>query len=319
MESIKETPTNFRVYYTCMRNAYTQKKEEATEILKDLIEQRDDIYIDVQTEFNLKGKSYGIDLNQYEEFIKNKYITGEFLRVAKGYFMNRQGNYELVGSKFNLYNLARIQKEIFKLENDIAFCDKMLAIKLNEYNNILKIYFNKVHELMICKGYGYSFGGKIGWTCINRCKIVNNRKKIDYQETKKKKAQLLAEGKRLYNKEEAEWCKRNGIEYDGVDSRVYINKEFVYEIPLLGSTIQDAFKLRFTTPNYYGTKVRGKSNQQLIEECNYDKAKICQLDLDIRAKLDLCLSIDKILYTKFIRNENQQSSHASKIDRKNRQ
>ena len=64
-----------------------------------------------------------------------------------------------------------------------------------------------------------------------------------------------------------------------------------------------------TTSNYYGRSVRGKSNQQLIEECNYDKEKICELDLDVRAKLDLCLELDKILYTKFIRNENQKPSN----------
>ena len=37
MAGIKETPTNFRVYYTSMKNAYTQRKEEATGVLKDLI------------------------------------------------------------------------------------------------------------------------------------------------------------------------------------------------------------------------------------------------------------------------------------------
>ena len=34
---IKETPTNFRVYYTSMKNTITQRKEEALTVQLDLI------------------------------------------------------------------------------------------------------------------------------------------------------------------------------------------------------------------------------------------------------------------------------------------
>lgn len=315
MAGIKETPTNFRVYYTCMRNAYTQKKEEAIAIVEDLKVQRNNLYLEIETEYKMKGKDYGIDLYKYEEFVSNKYITGQLLRVAKGYLINKSGNYELIGSRFNLYKLAEIQRDIFKLEEDIKFADKMLSITLRDYTNILKTYFNKVHEKLVIDGYGYSLGGRIGWICFNRCHITKRKSIIDYNETKKNKARLLAEGKRLYNKEEAEWCRANGIEYDGVDGRVYKTEEYVYEMPLLHCTLKDGDKLKFTTANYYGRSVRGKSNEELLKECNYDKHKICELDLDVRAKLDLCLSIDKILYTKFIRNENQKPSSAPKADR----
>lgn len=309
MAGIKETPTNFRVYYTCMRNAYTQKKEEATAILKDLIKERDELYFDVKNEYILKGKDYHIDLNKYKEFVENKYIDGELFRVAKGYLINKSGNYEIIGSRFDLYNLAKVQKEIFRLEQDIAFADKMLAISLREYNQILKTYFNEVHKKLIIDGYGYALGGRIGWTCFNRCHVIKQKPHIDYAATKKNKARIIAEGGRLYNKEEAEWCRQNNIPYDGVDGRVFRQVEYVYELPLINCTLPDGDKMRMTTSNYYGRSVRGKSNQQLIEECNYDKEKICELDLDVRAKLDLCLELDKILYTKFIRNENQKPSN----------
>lgn len=309
MAGIKETPTNFRVYYTCMRNAYTQKKEEATAILADLIKKRDELYIDVKSEYNLKGKDYGIDLEKYEEFNQNKYIDGTLFRVAKGYLINKSGNYEIIGSRFDLYKLAETQREINRLEQDIAFADKMLNISLREYGNILKTYFNEVHKKLIIDGYGYAIGGRIGWTCFNRCHVVNQKPHIDYAATKRNKAKIIAEGGRIYNKEEAEWCKQNNIPYDGVDGRVFRQVEYVYELPLINCTLKDGDKMRMTTVNYYGRDVRGKSNQELIEECNYDKNKICELDLDVRAKLDLCLEVDKILYTKFIRNENQEPSN----------
>lgn len=315
MAGIKETPTNFRVYYTCMRNAYTQKKEEATSMLEDLTKQRDKLYIDVKSEFNLKGKDYGINLNDYEEFVNNKYVNGKFFRVVKGFLINRNGDYELIGSRFNVYNLARLQQEIHQLEEDITFADRMLGLTLRQYTDILRVYFNKVHEKLIIDGYGYSIGGKIGWTCFNRCHVKKTKTRIDYNETKKNKARLIAEGKRIYNKEEAEWCRQNGIEYDGVDGRVFQNVEYVYELPLIDCKLPNGGSMKLTTSNYYGTKVRGKSSEELIKECNYDKHEICQLDLDVRAKLDLCLKVDKILYTKFIRNENQEPSNATKANR----
>ena len=52
--------------------------------------------------------------------------------------------------------------------------------------------------------------------------------------------------------------------------------------------------------------------------CNNDINKICNLPIDVRTKLNLCLKVDDTLYTKFIRNENQKPIAAGKADRKNR-
>lgn len=319
MAGIKETPTNFRVYYSCMKDAYTQKREDTIKEIERLLIEKENLHMDVKSEYMLKGSEYGIDLDNYEEFLKNKYINGELLRVTKGYLLNKDGDFELIGSRFNLYNLAKTQETIYNLERSLTLINKMIGLKLNEYCNILKTYFNEVHKKMIIEGYGYSLGGRMGWTCINRCHVTKQKPHIDYNLTKKNKAKLIAEGKRLYNKEEAEWCKQNGVDYDGVDGRVFRKVDYVYELPLLNCTLPDGAKMKLVTSNYYGRSVRGKSSQTLIEECNYDKNKICELDLDIRAKLDLCLEVDKILYTKFIRNENQKPSNNIEGYRKNRQ
>lgn len=53
MSGIKETPTNFRVYYTSMKNAYTQKKEEAVERLKTLGEELNNLYDLVSNDFKI--------------------------------------------------------------------------------------------------------------------------------------------------------------------------------------------------------------------------------------------------------------------------
>ena len=50
--------------------------------------------------------------------------------------------------------------------------------------------------------------------------------------------------------------------------------------------------------------------------CGSDKDKICELNVDIKTKLALCNKVDKYLYSKFIRNENQNKYNYSKVNRK---
>lgn len=310
MNAIKEIPTNFRVYYKNMRNEYTRKKEEVENKIDNLDKEVNKLHKQLSEDYKENKVLYIVKLLSYQEFVYNKYINGEFFRIAEGCYLNKKNDYVLTSVNFNVYNYAKLQKELYQLKKDSILYDKLLQLSLKEYTNLLKAYYNKVHEKLICQGYGYAFHGKIGWICINRCHIINQKSHIDYNQTKLNKIKLIAEGKKLYNKIEAEWCKQNGIEYDGVDPRVYRSVEYVYEIPLLHSKLPNGSKLKFTTTNYYNRNIRNKSNEEIIKECNADKYKICKLDIDIRAKLDLCLKVDKILYSKFIRNESQKPSIA---------
>lgn len=308
MAGIKETPTNFRVYYTSMKDAYTQKRDEAVKLLEELNKKVDALHETVSKDFIVNRKEYSVNLDNYSEFKSNKYEDGTFLRVAKGIFANRDNNYELIGRNFDVYDLARTQKEIVDTNKNIAFYNKLLNLTIKEYNNLLKLYYTEVQKKLILDGYGYVFAGMTGWICINRCHIIKRRPHIDFKATKERKAKLLAEGKKLYNKEEAEWCKANGIEYKAEDGRVYQKIEYVYEFPLLDSKVKDGNSLKFTTSDYRSNKIRGKTNADLFKEANGDKNKICQIDVDIRTKLYLCLEADDTLYNKFIRNENQKAS-----------
>lgn len=315
MRGIKETPTNVHVYYTSMKNTYTQKKEEAIELLEKLYKNVNELRETIDKDFIVNKNEYPINLNDYQEYKDNKYIDGSFLRVTKGILFNREGNYELIGRNYDIYNLAKTQKDIVDANNTIAFCNKLLNITVNEYSNLLKVYYTQVQKKLILEGYGYVFAGKTGWICVNRCHIVKARPHIDFKATKERKAQILAEGKKLYNKEEAEWCKANGIEYKAEDGRVYQKINYVYEIPLLDSKVKNGDSLKLTTSDYRGIKIRGKSNDVLFEEANGDKNKICDIDVDIRTKLYLCLKADDILYNKFIRNENQKPSSVKPTNR----
>ena len=317
MAGIVEKPTNFRVYYKSAMTAYTQKKEEATAVLKDLQNTLIDLYSTVSNDFNANEEEFDINLNNYKEYIDNKYIDGKFLRVAKGVLLNRKGGYELIGRNFDIYRLAKTQKEIYDIKQDIVLYDKVLSLNMRQYNNLLKLFYTKVQEKLIIDGFGYAFEGMMGWVCINRCKVVNAKPRIDYKATKEREAQLRAEGKRIYNKEEAEWCEKNGLEYKAEDKRVFQNLEYLYEFALIGCKLKDGNKIKFTTSDYRGTSVRGKSNNDILIESGGDKYKICDYDIDVRTKLTICLEADKLLYAKFIRNEDQTPSSHIKANSKN--
>ena len=316
---IKETPTNIKVYYNSMKEAITRKHKETVEAFDSLKLLMSSNYEEIKSNIDVYKKDFKVDLTDYPEFIENRYIDGTFLKVAKGMFINRKNNYKLVADLFNLYNYTKKQKEKQDLICKIELYEKLLQLSLKEYTNIVRIYMTQVHKKMILDGEGYVFGENIGWICINRCLIGKHRPKLDYAATKKKKEEFIKAGKRIYNQEEAEWCKRNGIEYKAEDYRVFIDKEYCYEIPLLGCKLPDGTKYKLDISDYRHASVRGKSNDELIKECNNDTNKICELQVDLKTKLTMCDTTDKILYTKFIRNEAQQPSTTPKACRKNRQ
>lgn len=315
---VKETPTNVKVYYKSMINAITLKKEEAVEAYNNLVSLEEAEHKDIMSNKDEYKSNFKIDLLSYPEFMNNVYVDGKFLKTAKGMFINRSNNYELVSDLFDLYNLAKHQKAIYDIKLKIALYDKMLSLTLREYTNIMKVFMTEVHKKMILEGAGYVFGEGIGWVCINRCILYKPKPHIDYAATKKREAQLKAEGKRIYNKEEAEWCKRNGIEYKAEDKRVFKTNEYCYEIPLINCRLPNGTKFKLEIADYRHTSVRGKSNDDLIRECQSDTNKICELQVDLRTKLTLCDKVDKILYLKFIRNEAQQPTTTPKANRKNR-
>ena len=314
---IKETPTNFRTYYKTMRDSVRPKYEKAVEDYEKLYVEEKALYEDIKSKAQVYKANYKFNVNDYPEFINNEYSTGTFYDAAKGLFMNKKNNYAATNPLYKLYKLSRQQKDLSVLHAEKLKYEKMLDLSLDEYSKVLESFYNEVHKKMILEGKGYVFEGNIGWLCINRCHVrTGKRTVLDYKATKENKARLLAEGKRLWNKEEAEYYQRLGREYDGVDYRVYRNNEYCYEIVLLGCRLGVGDKLRFEAAARRRYTV-GNTDEKMIAQCNRDKNKICELPLDIRRKLYLCLQVDDLLYLNFIRNEAQQSAHTPKANRKN--
>lgn len=316
--AIKETPTNFRCYYKKMRASITEKYNKLVDEYGTAYVREKKLYEELIKKIDKYKINHDIDLRSYKEFVENEYIDGTFYDDVKGLFINKKNNYKVIQPLYSLYKLAKMQKELHENHKTRRLYSKMLSLNLKQYAKILETFYNEVHKKLIIEGCGYMFEDNIGWLCINRCKVVQgNRKLLDFQATRRNKEKLLAEGKRLWNKTEYEYAKSLGLDYDGVDYRKYVEAEYCYEFALLDTKLKLDDKIRFE-PCARRSHIEGRTDEQVIADCDNDLNKICELQIDVKRKLNLCIKTNDLLYLNFIRNESQQSAHTPKANRKSR-
>lgn len=305
MESYINTPTNFRIYYKNMRERIFGVKIKMENKLDSLSDDISELLKVINDNKETYKKVFKFDIDNYKEYQEERYINGELLQDSTKIFLNAAVGTNVIISKVVAF--AKKLELIHKLERKISIYDRCLSLNLKEYTTYLRTYFTEVHKNMILEGYGYRISPTLGWICFNRIKNTCKRAKLDYKKTREKKKEILDRGGRIYNEEEAKWCLDNGIEYEYEDYKVYQNIEYIYELVYSGCKLPTNWHYKFSTADYRGSSVRGKSNEDLMKECEYDINKILELPLDVRAKLNMCIEIDKGLYLKFIRNENQTS------------
>lgn len=316
--AVKELPVKGADYYKLMKKDFKIKLEELILLRANLKNKINSLRDDVCFNSQKLKKLYNIDVFEYKEFVDKQYIDGSFFHDARTLVMNKKDNYELSSELYDVYKLAKAIKDVHDYNNKIKIYQKCITLTFSDYSKYIRTYFNEVHKNIIVEGNAYGLSNRIGWIFINRVKNTCGKKVLDFKATRTNKERLLKEGKKLLNMKDYNWCKEHSVPYDGVDYRVYRVNEYFYEIAHIYCTLTNATKLRLDPVDYRGVKLRGKSNDQLIEECNYDLNKICELPMDCRSKLLICDSVDKTLYTKFIRDDSQKSIANLKIDWKNR-
>lgn len=310
-----DKPVGIKQYYKEFIAKWTALKAAREKTVQNTKSLLDNLYKEVKLNIDYY-KEIGIDLKSFEEFKANKYIHGTLYREV---FAKVLVQSNLNDAKVVLGNYVEAMKAVRKAEHEYEECDKYLALRLKDFTDICWKFYTEVHKLMIINGYGYVFEGRLGWTCINRVSraiLKNKHRKIDYAKTKAKKAEILARGGKLWNKEEAEWCKERGIEYKGEDYRVFANPEYYYEFPIISSTIPNSGFVDYAPTDFRHSSIRGKSNNDLLKETNGNLKAICELRVDYKTKLMIALDADKLLYSNFIRNENQESVYHTTSSRK---
>jgi hypothetical protein len=134
---------------------------------------------------------------------------------------------------------------------------------------------------------------------------------VDHNATNIRKRQLLAEGRKLWDKDEAQWYHNRGIPYDGVDYRVFKEMTHYYEFCFVRSSIFSFNHQELDISDVISNKLRGNTYETFAEMCK-SLDEIYNLQVDIKFKLHIMLTKYPGKYTNFIRNATQR-----KQDREN--
>jgi len=301
---IEELPIGISDYYKWfhIRAKITIKKyKEKIQALENRIEE---LKAKVEKSTDFVNTHYHFNPYDYDEYQDNKYTDGTFLKAAKALFMNKKNQYQVVMELLDIYKLASFQKALKEDEDKLALEEKKYDLDYFKYRDILRVYYSQVHKEMIDNGNGYVMSGMLGCMLFNRFKLKGNRKAINFRETNKRKAEIKANGGKVWDRETYLWCKKYGIEYDAEDPRIYLTGDHAYELILINCRVTHGHSVKIFRTEYIGRNYKNMSYDEILATCK-TKDDILNLPLDIAKKLTLYLKRYPQEYTKFIRNENQ--------------
>lgn len=312
--AIVEKATTVKDYYRNLKEDYNKKLEDTIKNLEVAEKTNVKTYNELNSCLDFIKKEFKVNLNSFDEFNSNSYIDGSLLKFAIKF--NRNANKD-VERRYAIIILRYAQsvENIHNFNHEIEKYKKILSLSYSEYTKYIKTYYYEVQRQMIVNGYAYKFHGSIGTICINRCKNLKRIPIINTKATNANKERLKKEGKELYDEKKAAWCKDHGVEYHGVEYRVFSRHDYLYEFALLWSGLPNPFRHKFEPIDYWGAKLRGKHKEDFIKEADGNLNYICGLDITFRTKVTICNEIDETLYLNFIRNENQTPITASKNHR----
>lgn len=215
---------------------------------------------------------------------------------------------------------CNVLRKINALNTYIRFAKKRSELTFKQYRDyVVKFYQYGVHKCCL-EGYAYAYGNGLGDLMINRWTHDpkdNKRKRIDYRKTTLAKEKLIAEGKKPYNKEEAEIYKLRGLKYDGVPYVVYQEDTSFYNIDIVNNQYVAHQNLDFEHTEYYSRELRGRSHEENAAEIK-DKKEVYSIKADLRTKLKLYTLVDKGAYLNYIRNVDQKKYQRGAHNSRNR-
>ena len=145
MTAVRLNPINMSKYHQDMKDAFTLELERARlsydELAGNIVEKRSKIvpYVD----------SFALPVIDYPEFQQNKYINGRLENAAKGMYEDKRNDLEHKHLCFRLVAYAVDLRKMSELEQKIKLYEKCIALNYAEYRNIIGIFYNKVHDVLI--------------------------------------------------------------------------------------------------------------------------------------------------------------------------
>lgn len=291
--------------------SYVYDAESDIESYNKEIEQilltRSDLRIYIENHINVLKTEYGIDITRYDiEWNKEQYncsnsLNNLIVNTLQLYDDNK--NRAILIQVLKYCKTLERENELIKLI-DSANIRKNITFK--DYKKYITKFYSEVHRCVL-NGEGYVFDEGIGTFLINYWKLDKSRTKaiIDFAATNKRKKEIIASGKKLYDEDEARFYKEQGIPYDGVQYKVYRSDSNLYEMTFINSKVFGRKELDFQRTEYVHAKFRGLSYQQIADNFIKTNEDLINLNVDLRYKLNILIYLEPSNYLKFIRNGEQ--------------
>lgn len=264
------------------------------------------------------NKTFNLDLDTYnKEWVYGVYSKGERL------YQNALKCRRLCTSKVKTDTLNMILRYCILLRK-AAYTNKLIKsidvranIKFTEYLRYVRAYYNEVHRIML-EGNAYRYNNNIGTLVLNfwRKEVKSSDERaslrfIDFQATKKLKAEIIAAGKTPYNKVDAAIAKHNGVPYDGIPYIVYNDTQSYLQLCLYDSKVLGKVRLIFNDGHainderfkYYATIKKQAEKLKDFEE-------LVHLSADVKVKAKIMIQKYPESYMNLIRNPTMMKRYA---------
>lgn len=270
--------------YNILEKKLVRLNNAKISVWKDLLPRKEDIqeYFKFTISNTIDYISLGEKLNK--EFRKNDNIDRRDILIL-------------------LVKYCSIITNIKNTTNQLELAKKKKELSFSDYRQYVVTYYAKVHKFLL-EGKAYRYNAGIGTLYINRVQIKGEGKKIDFHKTKLRKEELIKQGAKLYNKQDAEKAVFLGIPYDGIDYRVWLRAPAYYSLRFIHSKY---FKntYDFQPISYIHQKYREYNQDQLAFEICRNNEDIYDLQIDLRTKITIYLKRNPERYINFIRDYNE--------------
>lgn len=243
-------------------------------------------------------ENYNIDINE---------LNNSYNDVINRYTKIKSNDENIINKSLFLQVIkyCKLCLEEIKYDKLINLVNQRKDLKFRQFQNYVYKYYTQVHKCIL-EGMGYKYGYGIGVYCCNYWKThTSNKLVLDFAATRKKKKELINNGIKIYDENEAAWYKARKIPYDGVDYRVYVNKSHYYEFTFIKSRISKTVPYNYNRTEYTNKKYKPMSQQDIGDVYCKTIDDIYCLQVDIKCKLNILLYKYPNKYLNFIRNADQ--------------
>ena len=245
---------------------------------------------------------YNINLDDYQiEFVEKQYnpIKALETKVLKLLRYPKDEDRQYIIQLAKWCSILKNEKE---LQHKLEVSRVKTNLTYKEFQAYLLKYYCKVHKVLL-QGDAYKFGKGLGTIFLKTIDLSDDKgRRVDFGKTNANRKKLLAEGKTLYNKKEAERCEIQGTEYNGVPYVVYQDKTKEIVLDIMNSKcFTSRGHISISSKSYINLKYRGMTYQEIADKLCPTEESVANLQMDLYTKRTILKIKNPGIIQKFIR------------------